>query len=265
MRADSIAMVMTIPGYPKVEMTFMTQFATLSIMLYIVSTPIGNLKDITLRALEVLESVDGITCEDTRRTSLLLQHYHIKKPLIVVNDYNESKIVPSILERLKSGENLALVSDAGTPLISDPGYKLVRECLAQGIQVDSIPGPSSVITALTLSGLPPDKFLFLGYLPEKPGHRIKLLENLKLHLGGAKLGHLEGGLRWHLSFTIIIFIAPHKLLKTLEEMQQVFGDIEIVLAKELTKIHQSVDKKKISEWLETLKKPKGEYVLLFRT
>ncbi len=231
-------------------------------MLYIVATPIGNLKDITLRALEILRDVDAIICEDTRRTGILLNHYQIKKPLLILNDYNEAKNLDSIIERLKSGEDLALVSDAGTPLISDPGYKLVRECIHQGIEVDSIPGPSSVITALTLSGLPPDKFLFLGYLPEKPGHRGELLQNLSLHPWGAKLNQKNTiNLK---NITIIIFISPHKLLKTLQEMNEVFGDIEIVLAKELTKIHQSVDKKKISEWLEDLKSPKGEYVLLLR-
>lgn len=229
-------------------MTWMTHCATLSSMLYIVATPIGNLKDITLRALEILESVDGIICEDTRRTGLLLNHYHIQKPLIVLNDFNEFKMVPQIIQSLQSGENLALVSDAGTPLISDPGYKLVRECLHQGIQVDSLPGPSSVLTALTLSGLPPDKFMFLGYPPEKPGHRINWLEKLKSIT----------------DITIVIFISPHKLLKTLEEMKEVFGDIEVVLAHELTKIHQSVENKTVRKWLETLKNPKGEYILLFR-
>lgn len=220
-------------------------------MLFIVATPIGNLKDITLRALETLGSVNTIICEDTRRTSLLLQHYSIKKPLIVLNDYNEARVMNSIIQQLKSGQNLALVSDAGTPLISDSGYKLVRECFQQGIPVDSLPGPSSVVTALTLSGLPPDKFLFLGYLPEKQGHRINLLRNLTLIHGGIKV-------------TYIIFIAPHKLTKTLEDMNRVFGDIEVTLAHELTKIHQSIDKKKISTWLDTQKNPKGEYVLLFR-
>lgn len=234
-------------------MTLMIQFAKLSIMLYIIPTPIGNLKDITLRALEVLKEVDGIICEDTRRSSLLLNHYEIKKPLLILNDHNEFHALESIIGRLKNGENLALVSDAGTPLISDPGYKLVRECLEQNIPVDSLPGPSSVITALTLSGLPPDKFLFLGYLPEKPGHRKALLESLRSHLKGVKL-----------NVTCILFVAPHKLIGTLHDFEDTFGDIEIVLAKELTKIHQSVDKRKISEWLETLKSPKGEYVLLLR-
>ncbi len=218
-------------------------------MLYLIATPIGNLKDITLRALEILKEVDGVICEDTRRTALLLNHYEIKKPLIVLNDYNEVKVFPQIIEKLESGQNLALVSDAGTPLISDPGYKLVRECLTLGIQVDSLPGPSSVITALTLSGLPPDKFLFLGYPPEKPGKRLKLFELLQTT-------------RYKLPTTYIMFVSPHKLIRILEDMKEVFGDIEVTLAHELTKVHQSVGSKKISGWLENLKNPKGEYILL---
>lgn len=213
-------------------------------MLYLVPTPIGNLKDITLRSLEVLQQVDGIICEDSRRTSILLNHYQIKKPLQVLNDYNEVRLIPTIVEWVEH-EDWALVSDAGTPLISDPGYKLVRECLTQGIPVDSLPGPSSVITALTLSGLPPDKFIFLGYLPEKLGHRMESIKNLDSET------------------TYIIFVAPHKLIKTLQNIQQIHGDVEVVLAHELTKIHQSVDKKTITSWLENLKHPKGEYILLF--
>ncbi len=215
-------------------------------MLYIVPTPIGNLADITLRALEVLKEVDAIICEDTRRTAILLNHYEIRKPLIVLNDFNETKNLALLISRLKSGEKLALVSDAGTPLISDPGYKLIRECIAQNLPVDSLPGPSSVITALTLSGLAPDKFMFLGYLPEKPIRRSKYLKELSSDI------------------TYIVFVAPHKLLRTLESFEQVFGDINITLAHELTKIHQSVASKPVSEWLETLKNPKGEYILIFR-
>ena len=214
-------------------------------MLYIVPTPIGNLKDITLRGLEMFQQVDGIICEDTRRTGLLLNHYNIKKPLLVLNDYNEQKVVAQVINLLNQGQNLALVSDAGTPLISDPGYKLVRECLNLGIEIDSLPGPSSVITALTLSGLPPDRFLFVGYPPEKSGRRLKWLEDLK-----------------KVDVTIIMFISPHKLLTTLSDMKEVLGDINVVVAHELTKIHQSVESKKISTWLDTLKSPKGEYILL---
>ncbi|OGE31148.1 16S rRNA (cytidine(1402)-2'-O)-methyltransferase [Candidatus Daviesbacteria bacterium RIFCSPHIGHO2_02_FULL_36_13] len=216
-------------------------------MLYIVATPIGNLGDITLRALDILRSVDSIICEDSRHASILLNHYQIKKPLLVLNDHNEFHAFPSLIQRLKDGENMALISDAGTPLVSDPGFKLVRECITSEIEVDSLPGPSSVITALTLSGLPPDKFMFVGYPPEKSGHRAKWIENLKT-----------------IDATIISFVAPHKLLKTLEEMKEILGDIEVVLAKELTKIHQNVESKKISEWLEQLKSPKGEYILLLR-
>lgn len=221
-------------------------------MLTIVPTPIGNLKDITLRALEVLRGVDGVICEDSRRTGQFLNHYQIKKPLLVLNDFNEARVKPLLIERLKAGQNLALVSDAGTPLISDPGYKLVRESLTQGIEVDSLPGPNSLLSALTLSGLPPDKFLFLGYLPEKSAKRLKLLNNL-LTVSN------------ELSATFIVFIAPHKLIKTLQDIQQVFGDIRVVLAKELTKIHQSVKKQTIQEWFTELQKqpPKGEYILLF--
>lgn len=220
-------------------------------MLYIVPTPIGNLKDITLRALEVFKEVDGIICEDTRRTSLLLNHFQVDKPLLVLNDFNEFKMVDTIIQKLEAGQSLALVSDAGTPLISDPGYKLVRECITHNIPVDSLPGPSSVTTALTLSGLPPDKFLFLGYLPEKPGHRKSLLGKVEI-------------LNQKVPLTNILFVSPHKLVGTLHDLQDQFGDIEVVLAHELTKIHQSVEKKIISDWLETLKSPKGEYVLLFR-
>lgn len=218
-------------------------------MLTIVPTPIGNLKDITLRALEVLQSVDEIICEDSRRTSLLLNHYRIKKPFIVVNDFNEQKQEFQILEKLKSGKKLALVSDAGTPLISDPGFKIVRSAIEAGLAVDSLPGPSSAITALTLSGLPPDKFMFLGYLPEKEGRRKNLLQNLK-------------AINDLITTTFIIFVAPHKLLKTLKEIEENLADPEISLTKELTKIHQEVESGKVSEILNNLRNPKGEYILL---
>ena len=185
----------------------------------------------------------------------MLNHYQIRKPLIILNDYNEVRVFPQIIERLKSGENLALVSDAGTPLISDPGYKLVRGCIAQNIPIDSLPGPSSILPALALSGLPPDKFMFLGYLPEKPGRRIRFLELLRT-------------MNQELQTTFIIFVAPHKLVRTIESFKEVFGDIEITLAHELTKIHQSVETKSTEEWLQALNPPaggpKGEYILLFR-
>lgn len=221
-------------------------------MLTIVPTPIGNLQDITLRALEALQNCDGIICEDSRRTSILLQHFKIHKPLLILNDFNEKRQLPMVLKRLISSQNLCLVSDAGTPLISDPGYKLIRECLAQDIVVDSLPGPTAAITALTLSGLPPDKFFFLGYLPEKQGKRTDLLRHLLT-------------INQILSTTFIAYIAPHKLIKTLEDMLDVFGDIQIVLASELTKLHQSVKNQTISAWLADFQKraPKGEFSLVF--
>lgn len=218
-------------------------------MLTILPTPIGNLKDITLRALEVLKTVDEVICEDSRRTALLLNHYEIKKPLIILNDFNEYKSEDFILSKLREGKNLALVSDAGTPLVSDPGFKIVRAAIEQGLEVDSLPGPSSVITALTLSGLPPDKFMFLGYLPEKEGKRKTQLKNM---LDISKL----------IPTTFIIFVAPHKLLRTLEEIKVELADPKVVLAKELTKIHQKVLYQKVSEILQEVKGPKGEYILM---
>lgn len=222
-------------------------------MLYIVATPIGNLKDVTLRAIEVLNQVDEIICEDSRRTQILLNHYQIKKPLLTLNDFNEFKQVDFLANKLLAGAKLSLVSDAGTPLISDPGFKLVRKCIELGIKVEAIPGPSAVITALTLSALPPDKFLFLGFLPEKTQARIKLLSNLK------EIYNL-------VEVTFISFVSPYKLVTTLADMLNVFGDIEVVLAKELTKIYESVNKSSISIMLKKFEKqkPKGEFVLLFR-
>ncbi|MBI2022096.1 16S rRNA (cytidine(1402)-2'-O)-methyltransferase [Candidatus Daviesbacteria bacterium] len=223
-------------------------------MLYIIATPIGNLKDISLRALETLRQVDGVICEDSRRASKLLNHFQITKPLIVLNDYNESKITPLIIEKLtKEGQNLALISDAGTPLISDPGYKLVRQAIFEGISVDSLPGPASPIVALTLSSLPPDKFFFLGYPPEKSGRRQQFYLMIK-------------AIAEIISTTFIILVSPHKLTKTLEEIRATFGDIDITLARELTKIYQTVKTRKITEWLEEFDKikPKGEWIMLIR-
>ncbi len=221
-------------------------------MLTIVPTPIGNLKDITLRALEVLKSVDGIICEDSRRTSILLNHYSIKKPLTVVNDYNEIKIVSRIIDQLTLGQNLALVSDAGTPLISDPGFKLVRQCLKNNIVVDSLPGAFAGVVALTLSGLPTDKFMFLGYFPDKASHRLKTFQNIQ-------------AISQIIPTTFIAYISPFKTVKTLEEMAQVWSDLPITMASELTKIHQAVQTKSIQDWIAKFKSQsaKGEWVMIF--
>lgn len=230
--------------------------------LYLVPTPIGNLADITLRGLRTLFSVDIIACEDTRRTGSLLdklfaefapENDEKRKPkLLSYYDQIEAQRIPEVIELLQAGQNIALVSDAGTPAISDPGFKLVRECLANKLNVVSLPGASSVTTALVASGLPTDKFLFAGYPPHKPGHRLDFFKNIKTSLES-------------INSTVILFEAPHKVEKTLGDMQEVFGDIEIVFARELTKIYEEIKKKKISDALQQFKKkpPKGEFVLLF--
>lgn len=228
-------------------------------ILYIVATPIGNLQDITLRAIKILQSVDVIACEDTRKTGILLQkiasenlqgHALEKKPCLVsYYEQNELQRIPEVIAAIKDGLNIALVSDAGTPTVSDPGFKLVRECIKEGIKVESIPGPSSVITALTVSGLPTDKFLFVGYPPKKTGHRKSFFENL---------GKLP------IKTTIIFFEGPHRLIRTLEGIMEAFGDVEIVICRELTKIYEEIRREKISKSLEHFTKtlPKGEFVIL---
>lgn len=220
--------------------------------LYIVSTPIGNLSDITLRALETLKNVDLVVCEDSRRTGTLLNHYEIKKPLRTFEQYREEKEIPVIIDLLKNDRTVALVSDSGTPAISDPGFKLIRECIKQNIQVIPIPGPSAAISALVTSGLPTDKFLFVGFLPEKSSHRQKTLEKLK------EIFLIQ-------PMTFVIYESPYGLIKTLQMMFSVFADIDIVIARELTKIHEEQKRIKISEALEYYKKnkPKGEITIVF--
>src|SRR3990167_6442952 len=166
--------------------------------LYIVSTPIGNLGDVTLRAIETLKTVGLGVCEDTRGTGKLLKHLGIEKPMSALNDFNEEARTPNIISRLLAGENIALVTDACTPLISDPGYKLVREAISKGFKVESIPGPTSFVSALIVSGLPPDKFTFVGYLPKKDTKRKKLLQDLKKS-------------REIVKSTIIAFESPYRL------------------------------------------------------
>ena len=230
--------------------------------LYIVATPIGNLQDITIRAIKVLTSVDVVLCEDTRKAGFLLEHIRKTYPLLIENtekpkllsyyDQNETERIPEVLSLLKQGKKIALISDAGTPGISDPGFKLIRECIKQGIRIEPIPGPSSVITALIASGLPTDRFMFVGYPPKKSGQRDNFFKELKSK---------------NLETTIVMFEAPHRLIETLESLKSVFGDIEISLARELTKIHEEITKNKISYFSQTLKEKdvKGEFVILFST
>jgi 16S rRNA (cytidine1402-2'-O)-methyltransferase len=211
-------------------------------ILFIVSTPIGNLDDITLRAIKTLSSVDLILCEDTRHTGLLLQKLDIQAKLMQYYDEIEDKRIPEVIELLNQGKNIALVSDAGTPLISDPGFRLVRECIKRGITVESIPGPSALLASLTSSGLPTDSFHFYGYLPEKQLARRTLLKTL--------------------NGTCVFYCAPHKLASTLQDMQETLGNIEIVVARELTKVHEEMWHGTVSEAVEKFTSPQGEFVLL---
>ncbi len=218
--------------------------------LYVVATPIGNLKDITLRALEVLKEVNFIACEDTRRTLILLNHYNIKdKKLISYYEPKESVQVPKVLKLLEK-EDVALVSDAGMPSISDPGYKLIRACVEKGIPVEVIPGPSAVLTALVGSGLPTDRFTFLGFLPRKGLE--KFFEEVKVYT----------------DTTLIAFESPNRLIKSLQAMEKVYGgEVQVCIARELTKVHEEYIRGKLKDVLEELQKRpeiKGEIVLLWR-
>lgn len=216
-------------------------------ILYVVSTPIGNLKDITYRAVECLREVNFIACEDTRRSKILLNHYGISNELTSLFQGNESKKSDFITNRLLTGENGALISEAGTPNISDPGYRLVALCIEKGIEVRSVPGPSAVVSAVSISGLPTDSFIFEGFLPVKKGARIKRIE------------------RWRNEpRTVVFYESPHRILRCLENLREVFGNIRVVLAREMTKMHEEVIRKPVDEVIEDYKRatPRGEFVVL---
>jgi 16S rRNA (cytidine1402-2'-O)-methyltransferase len=196
-------------------------YGNVSGTLYLVATPIGNLEDITLRAIRTLKEADLIACEDTRHTRRLLDHYGIEKPAISFHEHNEQPRTVSLVERLLTGLNIAVVSDAGTPLISDPGYKLVRTAAEAGIRVVPIPGPSAILTALTASGLPTDSFYFGGFLPQKQGARRKTLE---------ALGRLD--------CSLVFYEAPHRIAESLRDIADVYGERQMALTRELTKMHE---------------------------
>jgi 16S rRNA (cytidine1402-2'-O)-methyltransferase len=216
--------------------------------LVLVPTPIGNLQDITLRALDVLKNARLILAEDTRKTSILLKHFEIDAPLAPFHKFNEHKVLNSIIQRIGSTGNTALVSDAGTPGISDPGFLLVRECIAHGIEVETLPGPTSFVPALVNSGLPCDRFVFEGFLPPKKG-RNKRLETLAVE-----------------ERTMVLFESPYRLLKTLEQLKSHCGENrKICVSRELTKIYEENVRGTISEVLshfEQNKEVKGEIVIV---
>lgn len=216
--------------------------------LYITATPIGNASDITLRALRVLKSCDAIVVEDTRVTSRLLAIHGISRPLFIYNDHNAPSVRPKLLQRLREGARLALVSDAGTPLISDPGHKLVTAAHAEGIPVHPLPGPSAALAALTVSGLPSERFLFAGFLPAKPGERRSALEELS-----------------PIPATLILFESAQRLAETLGDMAEILGTREAAVARELTKLHEEVRRgplKELADFYAEAGPPKGEITLV---
>ncbi|NUM49653.1 MAG: 16S rRNA (cytidine(1402)-2'-O)-methyltransferase [Flavobacteriales bacterium] len=215
--------------------------------LYIVPTPIGNLQDITLRALEVLKMSDVILAEDTRQSSKLLQHYSIQKPMISFHQHNEHKNLNHIIQKLKAGETLALISDAGTPGISDPAFLLVRECIKENIEVECLPGATAFVPALINSGLPCERFCFEGFLPHKKGRNSRLLA-------------LKEETR-----TLIFYESPYRILKTLEQLIEVFGEErQASISRELTKLHEETARGTLKELLVhfTSKEIKGEFVIV---
>ncbi|MBW8888744.1 MAG: 16S rRNA (cytidine(1402)-2'-O)-methyltransferase [Fibrobacteres bacterium] len=223
--------------------------------LYLVATPIGNLEDMTFRAVRILKSSDLILAEDTRHSRILLQHYGIARPVESYNDFNKEKRTPAFLERLKGGERLALICDAGTPGIADPAFNLVKAALAEGIRVYPIPGPCAMIAALTASGLPTDRFAFENFPPKKSAARLRKLEELKARWGSEEQ-HAP---------TLAFYVSPHNIRQFLEEIAEVFGpEHPVVIARELTKKFEefrSGTATELREWYRE-RSPRGEYVLL---
>jgi 16S rRNA (cytidine1402-2'-O)-methyltransferase len=215
--------------------------------LYLVATPIGNLEDITLRALRVLRECDVVAAEDTRHSGQLLKHFGISKPLLSYFQFNEAKRSEEIIERLRRGEKVALVTDAGSPGISDPGERVVKAAIAAGFRVESVPGPCALVAALTASGLPTDEFHFVGFLPHKSGQRRNQLESLKVVAG-----------------TLVLYESPYRIEKLLVELIEVFPERQVVLARELTKKFEEYLRGKPSELLEITRKRslKGEFVVM---
>lgn len=215
-------------------------------MLYLVSTPIGNLKDITLRALDTLREVSFIVCEDTRVTSVLLKHFEIQKELVSMNAFSEKNKLSYIADRIENGESCALVTDAGTPAISDPGVRLVSEVIKRNLQVVPIPGVTAAITAISISGLPTDSFIFEGFLPQKKGRQKKLNQILEEDK------------------TTILYESPYRIIKLLSEIKLYAPDRQIVVCRELTKKFEEILRGNADEILEHFQKrePKGEFVVL---
>lgn len=215
-------------------------------VLYIVSTPIGNLEDITLRALRILKEVSLIAAEDTRLTRKLLTHYNISTPTVSYYEHNRFTRIPKIIDHLSTEKDVAVVTDAGTPGISDPAYKLIRAAIESGSRIEAIPGPSASITALTASGLPTDRFIFEGFLPHKKGRKAKL----------TRLSAIEA--------TVIFYESPKRIIRTLKDILEFMGDRPAVIGRELTKLHEEMIRGNVSKLLShfTQKTPRGEFVIM---
>lgn len=213
--------------------------------LYLIPTPIGNLDDITIRALKTLESVDFVLSEDTRETGKLLGKYEIKKKLVSCHEFNEDKIRSFVVDELKNGKNIGLVTDQGTPIISDPGYVVVKEVISAGYNVVSLPGATAFVPALTMAGIDPSPFLFYGFLNAKEGKRKKELQALK-----------------NFKYTFILYESPHRLKSTLKDMLEILGDRNISICREISKIHEEVIRDKISNLVDHVDSLKGEFVLV---
>lgn len=215
--------------------------------LYVVATPIGNLEDLTFRAKRVLEQADVIACEDTRHARILLTHYGITRPLVSYHEHNERERAATLVGRLRAGEDVALISDAGTPAVSDPGFPLIREAIASGCAVVVVPGPNAALAALTVAGLPTDRFVFLGFLPRRSGERRRALEALRT-----------------VPWTLVIYEAPHRLTPVLRDLRAALGDRRLALARELTKRFEEVFRGTIAEALThfATQRPRGEFTLV---
>lgn len=216
--------------------------------LFVVSTPIGHLEDITYRAVRILGEADLVAAEDTRHSRKLLAHYHISTPLISFHDHNKEKRAPELIARLERGDSVALITDAGTPSISDPGYYLVRSAIDASLPVVPIPGPSAFVTALSVSGLPTDRFFFVGFVPKKTARRRRLLENLR-----------------HQEATLVFYESPHRLAALVDELAEALGDREAVMARELTKVYEEIVRGRLTHILQEIaarESLRGECTLL---
>ena len=223
----------------------MTEPVLIGGVLYVVATPIGNLEDVSARAMRVLGEVDLIAAEDTRTTRKLLTRYGLRVPMVSLFDANVRRRIPQLLTELDEGKSIALVSEAGTPLISDPGAQLVRAAAEAGHTVTPIPGPTAIAALLSVAGLPADKFTFLGFLPRRAGQRRRMIEAISEQ-----------------EWPTVLYESPHRIIATLEALREVLGDRDVVIGREMTKLHEEIFRGTVSEAIEYFEKPRGEFTIV---